>query len=218
MRKLHYSPLAIVFAALITPSIQPLAQAQHTPCCGAITPAGERLAALLDGMHVESLWLANEHVNWETGEPDRGAGYEGPGRHTHCSAFAAAVAKKEGVYLLHPPEHGQSLLSNAQAKWLLTAEGKQAGWRPVTDMHKAQHLANEGNLVIVIYENPNPKEPGHIAIVRPSEKSARALEENGPETIQAGEHNHNKTNVRIGFENHPGAFPSGVRYYVHSMQ
>jgi hypothetical protein len=59
--------------------------------------------------------------------------------------------------------------------------------------------------------------PGHIAIVRPSEKSARALAENGPEIIQAGEHNHHKTNVRIGFENHPGAWPDGVLYYAHDL-
>ena len=191
--------------------------AQHAPCCGPISPGGLRLAALLDGMHVESLWLANEHVNWETGEPDRGAGYEGPGNHTHCSAFAAAAAKRLGVYLLRPPEHGQLLLSNAQADWIPGPEGRKAGWRPVPNMRQAQHLANEGSLVVVLFKNPDPHKPGHIAIVRPSEKSARTLEENGPEVIQAGEHNHDKINVRVGFENHPGAFPNGVRYYVHSL-
>jgi hypothetical protein len=191
--------------------------AQHAPCCGPISPGGLRLAALLDGMHVESLWLANEHVNWETGEPDRGAGYEGPGNHTHCSAFAAAAAKRLGVYLLRPPEHGQLLLSNAQADWIPGPEGRKAGWRPVSNMHQAQHLANEGSLVVVLFKNPDPHKPGHIAIVRPSDKSARTLEETGPEVIQAGEHNHDKINVRVGFENHPGAFPNGVRYYVHSV-
>jgi len=49
-------------------------------------------------MNVESLWLAHEHVNWETGEPDKNADYAGPGRSMHCSAFAAAVGKKLGVY------------------------------------------------------------------------------------------------------------------------
>jgi hypothetical protein len=189
----------------------------HEPCCGPITPAGERLASILDGMNVESLWLSHEHVNWETGEPDRGANDEGPGNHTHCSAFAAAAAKKLGVYLLRPPEHGQILLANAQAKWLADEAGRQAGWRSVPDMRTAQQLANRGQLVLVLYQNPDKHVPGHIAIVRPSEKSAPALDENGPELIQAGEHNHTKINVRIGFENHPGAWPNGVLYYMHPL-
>jgi hypothetical protein len=193
-------------------------RAEHNPCCGPITPAGNRLATTLDSMNVESLWLANQHINWETGQPDRSASYEGPGNHTHCSAFAAAAAKKLGIYLLRPPEHSQQLLSNAQAEWLPSPEAKKAGWRPIHDMHQAQHLANQGNLVLVIFQNPDNHLPGHIAIVRPSEKSIRTLEENGPETIQAGQHNHNKTNVRIGFENHPNAWPNGVRYYTHSLQ
>jgi len=187
------------------------------PCCGPIAPAGERLAATLDGMNVEALWLSHEHVNWETGEPDRGANDEGPGNHTHCSAFAAAAAKKLGVYLLRPPEHGQVLLANAQADWLAGDAGSKAGWRRISDMREAQRQANHGSLVLVLFQNPDRHVPGHIAIVRPSEKSARALEENGPEIIQAGEHNHAKINVRIGFENHPGAWPNGVRYYLHTL-
>ena len=194
-----------------------LVNAQPVPCCGPISAAGARLASLLDSMHVESLWLANQHVNWESGEPDRGAGYEGPGNHTHCSAFAAAAGKRLGVYMLRPPEHGQELLSNAQANWFPGPEGRKAGWRPVSQMQQAQHLANEGNLVVVLFKNPDAHKPGHVAIVRPSEKPAHALEENGPEVIMAGQHNYDKINVRIGFQNHPGAFPDGVRYFVHSL-
>jgi hypothetical protein len=189
----------------------------HTPCCGLITPAGARLASTLDSMHVESFWLAHEHVNWETGEPDKGADYEGPGNHTHCSAFAAAVAKHLGIYLLRPPEHGQALLSNAQADWLATRGAVKAGWRSVATMQQAQRLANEGSLILVLYPNPDRHVPGHIAIVRPSEKSVKMLDENGPEIIQAGEHNHNRTNVKTGFANHPGAWPGGVLYYAHAL-
>ena len=210
--------LATLLAAILLSPIQPIATAQHPPCCGPISPAGARLASFLDNMDVESLWLANQHINWETGKPDRGAGYEGPGNHTHCSAFAAAAAMRLGVYLLRPPQHGQELLSNAQGEWIAGPEGQKAGWRPVSDMHRAQHLANEGHLVVVLFPNPDPHSPGHVAIVRPSEKSAHALEADGPEVIQAGQHNHNKICVRIGFENHPGAFPSGVRYYTHPLQ
>jgi hypothetical protein len=188
------------------------------PCCGAISPAGERLAVMLDKMHVESLWLADEHINWETGEPDRGKGYEGPGNHTHCSAFAAAAAKRLGVYLLRPPEHGQELLSNAQAKWLESAEGRGGGWRRVRAMREAQGLANRGELVVVVYQNPDPKRPGHVAIVRPSQKPLDHLLEHGPQIIMAGEHNYESTTVKIGFSNHPGAWPDGVAYYAHSVQ
>ncbi len=190
---------------------------QHAPCCGPITPAGERLAANLDSMNVESLWLAQEHVNWETGEPDRGGEDEGPGHHTHCSAFAAAAAKRLGVYLLRPPEHGQKLLANAQFEWLESAAAEKQGWRSVKEMGEAQRLANQGSLVVVAFQNPDQNLPGHIAVVRPSEKSFEALQHDGPQIIQAGIHNHSSTVVRIGFMNHPGAWPDGVRYYVHTL-
>jgi LmbE family N-acetylglucosaminyl deacetylase len=168
-------------------------------------------------MNVESLWLAHEHVNWETGEPDRGGDDEGPGNHSHCSAFAAAAAKRLGVYLLRPPEHGQLLLANAQAAWLSSAAAQKLGWASVSDMREAQRLANQGDLVVVLFQNPDKHVPGHIAIVRPSEKSLKALREHGPRIIMAGNHNYASTNVRFGFQNHPGAWPDGVLYYVHRL-
>jgi hypothetical protein len=200
---------------LLVLPVQNLNAVPHQPCCGTITAAGERLATVLDSMNVEALWIADQHVNWETGEPDRGAAYEGPGKHTHCSAFAASAAKRLGVYILRPPEHGQLLLANAQAQWLSSANGSSQGWRSVNGAAAAQTQANRGNLVVVVFANPDQHEPGHVAIVRPSEKSLLALERNGPDIIQAGTHNHTRTVVRIGFSNHPGAWPDGVRYYMH---
>jgi hypothetical protein len=193
----------------------PLNAARPKSCCGEITAAGRRLAGILDGMNVESLWLAHQHVNWETGEPDRGGEYEGPNKHTHCSAFAAAAAKRMGVYLLRPPEHGQQLLANAQASWLGTEDARRQGWQEISGAVHAQTEANRGHLVVVVYGNSDSHEPGHIAIVRPSEKSAAALERNGPQIIQAGTHNHASMAARIGFASHPEAWPTGVRYYVH---
>ena len=93
--------LLVLLLLLLAPGMH---AAAHRPCCGEITSAGDQLASVLDGMNVEALWIANQHVNWETGEPDRGAAYEGPGKQTHCSAFAAAAAKQLGVYLLRPPD------------------------------------------------------------------------------------------------------------------
>lgn len=206
----------LVFLVVLAPALD-IHAAAHRPCCGEITSAGQQLATVLDGMNVEALWIANQHVNWETGEPDRGAAYEGPGKHTHCSAFAAAAAKQLGVYLLRPPEHGQLLLANAQARWLSSDKAAGEGWRPAMGAEMAQTEANRGNLVVVVFANPDQHEPGHVAIIRPSEKSSMALERNGPDIIQAGTHNHTRTVVRVGFENHPGAWPDGVRYYIHPL-
>src|ERR1700723_1640233 len=84
--------------------------APHESCCGAITPEGYRLADIIDSMHVEELWQAHEHVDWETGKPDKAANYEGPGKATHCSAFSAALGERLNVYMLRPPDHSQILL------------------------------------------------------------------------------------------------------------
>ncbi|HJT88263.1 MAG TPA: hypothetical protein VJ732_10415 [Bryobacteraceae bacterium] len=121
-RRLMFMLLALIGTGRPVVSAEP-------SCCGPITVQGQRLLSVLDGMNVEALWLAHEHVNWETGEPDKSADYSGPGRSTHCSAFAAAVGKRLGVYMLRPPDHGQILLANAQADWFPSAAGKQGGWR-----------------------------------------------------------------------------------------
>jgi len=210
--------LVYVAALALWQVCAPPGSAAEPSCCGSISSAGRRLEAVLDGMNVESLWLAHEHVNWETGEPDKDADYAGPGRSTHCSAFAAAVGKKLGVYLLRPPEHGQILLANAQAEWFRAPGGKQKGWRELRTAHEAQSLANQGNLVVVVYESPDPHRPGHVAVVRPAHRLERLLEQNGPEITQAGQKNYLKTSTKVGFQAHPGAWPDGVRYYAHAIE
>ncbi|HUE10864.1 MAG TPA: hypothetical protein VMQ54_07990, partial [Steroidobacteraceae bacterium] len=82
-----------------------------------IEPKGQELAAAVDALEVEAHWPAGVHVDWETGVPD-GKPERGIGKHTHCSAFVASAAKKLGIYILRPPEHGQMLLANAQYDWL----------------------------------------------------------------------------------------------------
>lgn len=67
------------------------------------------------------------------------------------------------------------------------------------------------------YESPDPKKPGHIAIVRPSRKTAAALAEDGPEITQAGGENYTDSNVRTGFKRHADAAPSGVLYFAHAV-
>jgi len=199
------------------------AAAQSAPaaaeaCCGVITPEGHRLADLLDSMHVERLWLAHNHVNWETGEADRPETYQGPGRATHCSAFAAAVGERLNVYMLRPPEHSQILLASAQAEWFHDKNAANMGWKALEGPGHdrwAQELANQGNLVVIVYESPDPHKPGHIVIVRPSEKSLDALRKEGPQVAEAGTENYSSFVAARSFTHHPGAWPDGVHYYWH---
>jgi hypothetical protein len=182
-------------------------------CCGPINDAGRKLVVRLDSTGVDHLWIAGHHVDWRTGEPDSGTEDRGRGNATHCSAFAAAVANSLGIYLLRPPEHGQVLLASAQVAWLQSDAARKRGWRKVMDMEEAQALANQGHLVLAAY--PNLKKPGHIAIVRPADKSKAELQSDGPQITQAGERNALSTTVRIGFKYHPGAWPNGVEYYAY---
>jgi hypothetical protein len=174
------------------------------------------LVAVLDSTNVEQLWPAGEHVNWETGVPD-GKPERSEGKHTHCSAFVGSVAKRLGVYILRPPEHGQILLANAQYDWL-AQQGAEHGWSALADGDQAQARANRGQLVVATYRNHRNDEPGHIAIVRPSEKSARVIAQEGPQIIQAGGTNYTSTSLKRGFAGHPAAWSHNeVRYYAHAI-
>jgi len=218
--------LAAVFATVAVAGISPrvadvhAAYAPHEACCGAITPEGYRLADVIDAMHVEQLWQAKEHINWETGQPDRPANYEGPGKATHCSAFAAALGERLHVYMLRPPQHSQILLASAQAEWFHEKDGVEKGWQPLNAQgreQRAQELANQGSLVVIVYESPNPHTPGHIVIVRPSEKSPEDFRKEGPQVAEAGTNNYSSFIAARSFTHHPGAWPDGVRYYWHSV-
>lgn len=182
-------------------------------CCGPVTPAGQALAAQLDATGVDHLWLAGQHVNWQTGEPDSGTEDKGHGRASHCSAFVGAFAQQRGVYVLRPPQHSQILLASAQVAWLGSPAAQQAGWQALPDMRTAQTLANQGHLVLAAFPSPHPRKPGHIAIVRPAELSEAELQANGPQITQAGQQNYLSTTTRQGFRLHRGAWPEGIRYF-----
>jgi hypothetical protein len=183
---------------------------------GGISPAGQRLVHQLDEMGVETKWIAGVHVDWETGLPD-GRPETSAGRHTHCSAFVAAAAKRLGVYILRPPEHGQVMLANAQNEWL-AEEGPRHGWRPVDGPVAAQDLANRGMLAVATYHNRRDDKPGHIAIVRPSVKTAQEIEADGPAVIQAGTANSAAVSLRLGFAGHVHAWSGHeVDFYAHAV-
>jgi hypothetical protein len=181
-----------------------------------VTSEGARLVRVLDQTRVEELWPAGVHVSWQTGVPD-GKPEKTEGKHTHCSAFVAATAKKLGVYILRPPDHGQILLANAQYEWLAN-EGASRGWKELHGGEQAQEFANRGYLVVASYHNHHDDKPGHIAIVRPSAKSAGEIEAEGPQITQAGGTNYLSTTLKRGFAGHPSAFTRNeVRYWAHAI-
>jgi hypothetical protein len=181
-----------------------------------ITPAGERLARELDAMQVEKHWIAGHHVNWRTGDPD-GRPVPLEGKHTHCSAFAAAAASRLGVDLLRPPDHNQVLLANAQCEWLTTV-GPAVGWKPVAGPLEAQRLANRGWLVLACYVSPDPELPGHIAIVRPAALTRQHIDSQGPQITQAGVKNYRSASLAEGFRHHPDAWRErAVKFYGHPV-
>jgi hypothetical protein len=181
-----------------------------------VAPAAQRVAAAIDSMDVEHHWPAGVHVDWQTGVPDGKRGTPG-GKHTHCSAFVAAAAQRLGIYILRPPEHSQLLLANAQYDWL-AREGAGHGWQPLDGAADAQDRANLGYLVVAAYKNHHEDKPGHIAIVRPSAKSAADIHEEGPQITQAGGTNYRSTTLIQGFAGHPSAWlDNEVRYYAHAV-
>jgi len=180
------------------------------------TPDATRLAQFLDRTGVEQRWPAGVHVTWETGVPD-GKPENSAGKHTHCSAFVASVAKQLGVYILRPPEHGQILLANAQYDWL-EEQGRHQGWHEISGAQQAQAAANQGQLVVATYHNHHDDKPGHIAIVRPSNKSQQQIASEGPQITQAGGTNFVSTTLARVFAGHPAAGSRGeVRYYAHAI-
>jgi len=196
-------------AALLLPTV-----AGAQPCCGAITPNGQRLLQRLDASGVDHLWLPHRHVNWETGEID--ITRDGRPSATHCSAFAAAFAKQLGIYILRPPEHSPMLLANAQMRWL-SFDGASAGWRRLPDAAAAQQGANRGNLVVAVFENPDAHRPGHIAVIRPGTPDAARLAAEGPDVTQAGATNALSMTLRRAFSHHHGAWPDQIRYFEHAI-
>jgi len=181
---------------------------------GEVTPGGVQLAERLTAMDVEHHWLPGHRLaDWRTGDPAPRKGS------THCSAFLAAACERFGIDMLHPPEHSENFLATAQTEWL-RREGPRHGWTPVDSPFRAQELANQGQVVVVMYPSPDPAKSGHAALVRASDKSGAMLEAEGPQIIQAGAQNAASTSVKEGFRHHRGAWVSGhdftVQFFAHA--
>src|SRR5215469_6296460 len=135
-------------------TLMPLvASARSPPCCGTTTPAGARLAHVLDDSGIMQRWQFGWHVDWRTGEKDR-VEPGGPEATTRCSALAAAMAERLGVYVLRPPEHPQHLPANAQIR-RLRDHGPEQDWRQLPPDVSAQETTHRGELVLEAFENPH---------------------------------------------------------------
>ncbi|MEY3949973.1 MAG: hypothetical protein RJB43_1328 [Verrucomicrobiota bacterium] len=171
----------------------------------------------LEAMEVDKLWLPGAIVDWKTGLPTGQAIKDAKNKHTHCSQFVAAATERLGVYVLRPPEHGVVLLANAQFSWLASDAGKKAGWVAMKDGAAAQAAANDGRLVLASLKNPDPTKSGHIAIVRPGNKDAELLAQEGPDIMQAGGTNALRTTLRKGFGNHKKEYDQ-IAFYAHAVE
>jgi len=180
-----------------------------------IDDRGAKLKQYYLGLNVENLWIAGQHINWETGQADNPDATHNI--KTHCSSFVAAACEKAGIYILRPPQHKQGLLANAQYDWLLTREAADNGWVLVTGNNiyeTAQGYANKGYIVAAVCKNPDPHKPGHIALVMPAEISLEKLSESGPRLIMAGSQNYNTVSLREGFRHHLDGWPeNSIRFY-----
>ena len=176
-----------------------------------VSPKAVDLVRFLEAMEVDKYWQPGVIVDWKTGYPT-GKPITDNGNHTHCSQFVAAACARLGLYILRPPEHSSVLLANAQHDWLASESGTKAGWSPLPTHAQAQDGANRGELVVAVYKNADPKKSGHIAIVRPGEKTQEQLALDGPEIIQAGGTNSIRTSLRKGFANHKEGY-SDIRFF-----
>lgn len=178
---------------------------------------GAALNQFLDSLHVEKYWQKDKRINWKTGHCHN----SNPINKTHCSLFVAAAGLKLGIYILRPPEHKPKLLANAQRDWLeqqCKSTSPTNKWKRLANGSEAQAAANSDKFVVVSYKNLDPKEPGHIAIVRPGKKDQKQIESEGPDVIQAGDSNHNRVSLKKGFDVHDDIAINPIRYYLYDRK
>lgn len=179
-----------------------------------IDSAGNQLKQFYLSQHVDSLWTAGHHVNWETGEADDPNATVDIA--SHCSAFVASVCKQLNIYILRPPAHETELLANAQFDWLFSDDASDKGWKQIkiNVFETAQRLADSGVVVVAVCKNPNPKRSGHIALVIPDKKTINDLNNDGPTLIQAGNTNNNNISTKKGFGHHLKYWPPASQEVV----
>jgi len=193
---------------------------------------GPRLAAFLDSLPLRNRWLKGHPVCWQSGQQN-GPPASQPPDHTHCSAFAAAVALYLDIYLLRPPHHDQLMLAEAQTAWLSGSTvfsgptAAAAGWVPAGFSGEAGALAaavqaaNAGRLVLACYAagpvaGRASRGAGHVAILRPqADPTAALVPADGPDVIMAGAQNYSFVAMKTAFAGFPGAWPDDIALFSH---
>jgi len=139
---------------------------------------------------------------------------------THCSAFVAAALKRKGIYILRPPQHSVAKLANFQYDYLLSIEGRQAGWIEIaTGMNAIQDKANEGYFVVAVVKNSNPNKSGHVAFIYPNNYEKEKIDLADLAVVQAGHINGVGIPFLQGFENHKKQVENGdVKFFFNSQK
>ncbi len=82
----------LLFVAFVFASVAAAPDVLH------VTESGAQLKQFYLSLNVENLWIAGQHINWETGQADNPDATHNI--KTHCSTFAAAACKKLNIYIL----------------------------------------------------------------------------------------------------------------------
>lgn len=114
---------------------------------------------------------------------------------TFCNIFAWDVSRALACEIPHW-WFGDEQDANQTHTWLAGGNGQRHGWSQV-DEFAAQRLAREGRPVVASWKNPNPKKPGHIALLLPSPEGL------GIRIAQAGTRNLFDRPVKDGFGDLP---------------
>jgi hypothetical protein len=99
----------------------------------------------------------------------------------------------------------------------LASNGSAQGWRPLPNATRAQRSVNQGNLVVVVVENPNSSKSRHIAIVRPGTPDVASVAAENSDATQDGGTSVISIPLAQGFGHHHDAYPYGVRYFEHPI-
>jgi len=209
------------------------------PCTPAVTNSvGERSAeaykAVIDQFNVSS----ESNMRYKPYKNGKGD--------TYCNIFAWDVTSAMGAEIPHwvdsvtgeprnyPDVKGAiELNANGMAKWL-KEHGSKYGWIEVS-AKEAQEAANSGKPAVVCWYNnyykgadgtrvfdeinkwSRDQYPGHIAIVRPEEKTKYPdiISNKGVYIAQAGSNNYNYNKVESGFSEEKMNQTEYFKYYIH---
>ena len=134
------------------------------------------------------------HIRWKPGHTAPGA--------TYCNIFLSDCTLALGCGVPHVVDDngnpvalgkGSELNANATCDWLLQ-HGPRFGWR-FTGLGGALSYVQAGKPAICTWKNPRASQPGHVAILLPTQP--------GPKIAQAGARNFVGEPLANGFGNLP---------------